>query len=65
MLTTSTSQALSWTFFHLISEPNLVKPLRLEVNSVGSIDYDSYKTMKQTLAVFNEVRLHLAPLELY
>lgn len=58
---TSVPQALSWTFFHLMSQPDLVKPLRAEVDQVGVVDYDSFKTLKETLAVFNEVRSCLLP----
>ncbi|GAA5895285.1 uncharacterized protein JCM6883_001461 [Sporobolomyces salmoneus] len=55
----TTAQALSWTFFRLILHPELIKPLREEIDQLGHIDYDSYKSLVQTLAAFNEgLRLH-------
>ncbi|ORY63680.1 putative cytochrome P450 monooxygenase [Leucosporidium creatinivorum] len=55
----TTAQALSWTFFHLLKHPELIEPMRSEVEELGVIDYDSYKILHQTNAVFSEgLRLH-------
>lgn len=55
----TTAQALSWTFFHLLKHPELIEPMRTEVTELGVIDYDSYKILHQTNAVFSEgLRLH-------
>lgn len=51
----TTAQALSWIFFHLISNPELVAPLRKEIDTVELVDYDTYKEMPQALSVFHEV----------
>ncbi|GAA5933384.1 uncharacterized protein JCM15063_001301 [Sporobolomyces koalae] len=55
----TTAQALSWTFFRLILHPELIDPIRKEGDEIGQIDYDSYKSLVQTIAAFNEgLRLH-------
>lgn len=55
----TTAQALSWTFFRLILHPELITPIRKECDELGQIDYDSYKSLVQTMAAFNEgLRLH-------
>jgi cytochrome P450 len=55
----TTAQALSWTIFHLLSKPELIEPMRTEVEELGVINYDSYKSLHQTNAVFSEgLRLH-------
>jgi cytochrome P450 len=55
----TTAQALSWTFFHLLKHPEVLEPVRTEVAELGVIDYDSYKILHQTNAVFSEgLRLH-------
>ena len=55
----TTAQALSWTFYHLLTNPELMAPIRKEADETPSIDYDSYRTMKETLATFHEgLRLH-------
>lgn len=51
----TTAQALAWTFFHLLRHPELLAPLRAEADDVGKVDYDTYKTMVNTLGAFNEV----------
>lgn len=51
----STAQSLSWTFFHLLSKPEFLEPVRAEVDAVGTIDYDSYRSLVESHAVFNEV----------
>ncbi|KAL8277459.1 hypothetical protein RQP46_010181 [Phenoliferia psychrophenolica] len=55
----STAQSLSWTFFHLLSRPELIEPIRAEIDSVGTVDYDNHKDLVETTAVFHEgLRLH-------
>lgn len=55
----TTAQALSWTYFHLIDRPELVEPLRKEVDEFERVDYDNFKDCTQTLAAFQEgLRLH-------
>lgn len=59
----TTAQALSWTFFHLIKQPHLIAPLRLEIGDRLSedelVNYDNYKQFVNVLAVFHEaLRLH-------
>ncbi|KDE06199.1 hypothetical protein MVLG_03479 [Microbotryum lychnidis-dioicae p1A1 Lamole] len=55
----TTAQACSWSMFHLMLHPEVVDRIRAEVEEMGSIDYDSYRTMTQTNAAFNEaLRLH-------
>ncbi|ORY63681.1 putative cytochrome P450 monooxygenase [Leucosporidium creatinivorum] len=55
----TTAQALSWTMFHLLTRPEFIDPIRTEVEELGVIDYDSYKNLHQTNAVFSEgLRLH-------
>ncbi|SCZ87603.1 BZ3500_MvSof-1268-A1-R1_Chr2-2g05069 [Microbotryum saponariae] len=50
----TTGQACSWSMYRLIRHPEVVKKMSAEVDEMGSIDYDSYKTMKQTNAASNE-----------
>ncbi|SCV70500.1 BQ2448_1894 [Microbotryum intermedium] len=53
------AQACSWSMYHVIRHPEIVKNIRAEVDEMGTIEYDSYKTMMQTNAAFNEaLRLH-------
>ncbi|KAM0756345.1 putative cytochrome P450 monooxygenase [Meredithblackwellia eburnea MCA 4105] len=55
----TTAQALSWTFFHLLLHPELMKPLQAEADEAGEVDYDNYTTLTKTLATFHEgLRLH-------
>lgn len=55
----TTAQALSWTFFHLLTNPELITPLRQEADDNPTVDYDSYRSMTDTLATFHEgLRLH-------
>ncbi|TNY20945.1 putative cytochrome P450 monooxygenase [Rhodotorula diobovata] len=55
----TTAQALSWTFFHLLREPKHVASLRNEVDSLGSVDFETFKNLRTTTAVFQEgLRLH-------
>ncbi|GAA5940667.1 hypothetical protein JCM1841_002016 [Sporobolomyces salmonicolor] len=55
----TTAQGLSWTFFHLMRHPKLVEPMRKECDETDKVDYDSFKNMTQTNAVFQEgLRLH-------
>ena len=53
----TTAQALSWIFFHLLTNPEHVGPLRKEIDTVETVDYDSYKEMSQCIAAFHEVSL--------
>lgn len=54
----TTAQGLAWTFFRLLQQPELIDPVRKEASET-EVDYDSYKTMHQTNAVFSEgLRLH-------
>ena len=52
----TTAQGLSWIFFHLMQQPALIETLREEVDQFGdaNVDYDSYKSLSQVMAVFNE-----------
>lgn len=55
----TTAQALSWTFFHLLRNPHLFKPARDEIDNFGAVDYDSFRSLVQTNAIFLEgLRLH-------
>ncbi|KAG0149237.1 hypothetical protein CROQUDRAFT_689445 [Cronartium quercuum f. sp. fusiforme G11] len=60
----TTAQALSWTFFHLIKNPELLEPMREEIEGLlptdeDLVDYNNYKQFKNVLAVFYEaLRLH-------
>lgn len=55
----TTAQALGWTFFRLLAQPELFEPIRQEADANPVVDYDSYKNMTQTIAVFHEgLRLH-------
>lgn len=55
----TTAQALSWTFYRLLLHPELIDPVRAEVDEIGTIDYDSYRTLVQVNAAFMEgLRLH-------
>lgn len=55
----TTGQALAWTFFRLMAQPELFDPIREEADAYPVVDYDNYKNMTQTLAVFHEgLRLH-------
>jgi cytochrome P450 len=56
----TTAQALSWTYFQLIAQPELFKPLQKEVDEAETIDYDNFKDLTQILATFNEVRSSLS-----
>ena len=53
----STAQSLSWSFFRLLSNPELIEPIRAEVDATGELDYDNYRSLVQTQAVYHEVRL--------
>lgn len=52
----STAQSLSWTFYHCLSRPELLTPMRAEVDAAGVVDYDSYRDLVETQAVYHEVR---------
>lgn len=56
----TTAQALSWTFFHLITEgEKILNPVRKELAEAGAVDWDTWRTLPQTNAVFMEgLRLH-------
>lgn len=56
----TTAQALSWTFYHLITESDAVlDPVRKELSEAGSVDYDTWRKLTQTNAIFMEgLRLH-------
>lgn len=56
----TTAQALSWTFFHLLTQGDKVlDPVRKEASEVGVVDYDTWRSLTQTNAVFMEgLRLH-------
>jgi cytochrome P450 len=60
----TTAQALSWTFFHLLKKGNSVlAPVRDELDQLrdagAEVDYDSFRSLTQTNAVFAEgLRLH-------
>ncbi|KAG0139498.1 hypothetical protein CROQUDRAFT_726558 [Cronartium quercuum f. sp. fusiforme G11] len=60
----TTAQALSWTFFHLIEQPELLIPMRKEIEEILTtdddlVDYENYKQFIHVLAVFHEaLRLH-------
>ncbi|GAA5902147.1 hypothetical protein JCM8208_002488 [Rhodotorula glutinis] len=55
----TTAQALSWTFFHLLREPQHIAALRDEIDSLGAVDYESFKNLRTTTAIFQEgLRLH-------
>ncbi|KAL8276743.1 hypothetical protein RQP46_010852 [Phenoliferia psychrophenolica] len=50
----TTAQGLAWTFFHLLTRPELLEPLRSEADQVGAVDYDNFKSLVETQAVFHE-----------
>ncbi|KAA1091682.1 hypothetical protein PGTUg99_003031 [Puccinia graminis f. sp. tritici] len=60
----TTAQALSWTFFHLIRNPDVVAKMRAEIDQLMAsndelVDYLNYKQFTYNLAVFYEaLRLH-------
>jgi len=55
----TTAQALSWTFYHLMRQPELQNSIRKEAAEKGHVDYDSFHSMHQTNAAFEEgLRLH-------
>lgn len=56
----TTAQALSWTFFHLITRgESVLAPVRKELAEAGPVDWDTWRTLTQTNAVFMEgLRLH-------
>ncbi|BGP01480.1 putative cytochrome P450 monooxygenase [Rhodotorula toruloides ATCC 204091] len=55
----TTAQALSWTFFHLLSNPKHIEAIRKETDNLGEVGYDTFKQMTTTTAVFQEgLRLH-------
>ncbi|KNZ55026.1 hypothetical protein VP01_278g6 [Puccinia sorghi] len=60
----TTAQALSWTFFHLIRNPEVVAKMRVEIDQLMAsndelVDYTNYKQFTYNLAVFYEaLRLH-------
>ncbi|PLW14389.1 hypothetical protein PCANC_09921 [Puccinia coronata f. sp. avenae] len=60
----TTAQALSWTFFHLIQNPEVVAKMRVEIEQLTAsneelVDYSNYKQFTYNLAVFYEaLRLH-------
>ena len=60
----TTAQALSWTFFYLIRNPDVVEKMRVEIEQLMAsndelVDYSNYKQFTYNLAVFYEaLRLH-------
>ncbi|GAA5858916.1 hypothetical protein JCM1840_006617 [Sporobolomyces johnsonii] len=59
----TTAQALAWTVFHLLSQPQHIVPIIEEAETVANLgkelDYDRLKDMHYTTAVFMEgLRLH-------
>ncbi|KAM0749900.1 cytochrome P450 [Meredithblackwellia eburnea MCA 4105] len=57
----TTAQTLSWTFFHLLSHPEMIAKLREEVDGMAEITYDNFKSLVYANAIFLEaVRLHPA-----
>lgn len=60
----TTAQALSWTFFHLVRNQDVVSNMRAEIDqklTAGDelVDYSNYKQFTYALAVFYEaLRLH-------
>lgn len=55
----TTAEALSWTFFQLLSAPELLSPIRDEIEANSTVNYDTYKTLHQVTAAFHEgLRLH-------
>lgn len=56
----TTAQALSWTFFHLMQEGQKVQePVKKELADAGAVDWDTWRTLTQTNALFMEgLRLH-------
>ncbi|KAH9445184.1 hypothetical protein Pst134EA_017828 [Puccinia striiformis f. sp. tritici] len=60
----TTAQALSWTFFHLVRNPDVVEKMRIEIDKLTTsndelVDYSNYKHFTYHLAVFYEaLRLH-------
>ncbi|GAA6057630.1 hypothetical protein JCM3770_005004 [Rhodotorula araucariae] len=55
----TTAQALSWTFYHLLLHPQHIAALRKEVDTLGEVDYESFKGLTTTTAIFQEgLRLH-------
>lgn len=51
----TTAQGLAWTWFHLLTKPELIAPMRAEIDKVDRVDFDSYKELVETQAVFHEV----------
>jgi cytochrome P450 len=56
----TTAQGLSWTMFRLIRDPQHFDLIRNEVAELSEeIDYDTWRSMHATTAVFEEgLRLH-------
>lgn len=55
----TTAQALAWTFYHLMRQPELQNSIRKEASDNGEVDYDSFHSMHQTNAAFEEVGMLL------
>lgn len=65
ILSDTTAQALAWTFFHLIMNPNLINRIRVEIDEISrlsgsqNVTYNSYQQYVWTQAVIYEaLRLH-------
>ncbi|GAA5941046.1 hypothetical protein JCM10213_001700 [Rhodosporidiobolus nylandii] len=55
----TTAQALCWTVFRLLKNPQCIEKLRQEVEEVGAVDWDLHRRLVYTTAVFLEgLRLH-------
>jgi hypothetical protein len=39
-----------------MANPQYIAPIRAEIDEIGVVDYDSFKTLHQTNAAFDEVR---------
>lgn len=50
----TTAQALSWTYFHLLSSPHLFEKMRAEVDKID-VNFDNFKELHFLVATFNEV----------
>eukprot|EP01117_Protostelium_nocturnum_P008712 TRINITY_DN3122_c0_g1_i1.p1 TRINITY_DN3122_c0_g1~~TRINITY_DN3122_c0_g1_i1.p1 ORF type:complete len:512 (+),score=127.97 TRINITY_DN3122_c0_g1_i1:48-1583(+) len=57
----TTAQTLSWAFYYLIRDQKFYQKVRDEVKEVEEVNYDNYKRLVYTNAVFSEaLRLHPA-----
>ncbi len=56
----TTACLLSWTFFLLVRHPEVLENLKMEINTLQDVTYDSLKSMEYLQAVIKEV-LRLYP----